>query len=483
MKKRLVFAILGKFMLIEAVLMLLTSLVSLIYGEYSGFKSFIISAVFSAIFGGLLCLQRPKNSELYAKEGLMIIGLVWLFWSLIGALPFYISREIPRYIDCFFETVSGFTTTGATILTNVEGLSKGLLFWRSFTHWIGGMGVLIFAMAIVPVSDKNAIHLMRAEVPGPSVSKLVPRGARNAKILYGMYILLCALEFIFLVCGGMPVYDSIIHTFSTAGTGGFSCKNASVAAYNSAYIEWVITVFMFLFSLNFNLYYFLIIKKLSTVAKNSEWKVFTSIVIIAAACLTLSIRNMFENTSDAIRTATFQTVSIISTTGFGTADFNLWGGFAKTIIIGLMITGACAGSTGGGLKISRIIIMIKTAIKTLRLSLRPNTVYNIKLDGKTIDDDVVHSTSGYFILYMIIFSISLLIVGLDNMTFEETFSSVTTCLNNIGPAFGSLGPLGNFYELSDLSKIFLSLNMLLGRLEIFPILLLFIPSVWRRKFI
>lgn len=483
MKKRLVFGILGKFMIIEAVLMFLPALVALIYGEYEEIFSFLITAVISAVIGIALYVQSPKNSEFYAKEGLVVIGLVWLAWSLIGALPFYISGEIPRYVDCFFETASGFTTTGATILTDIEAMSYGMLFWRSFTHWVGGMGVLVFAMAIVSVSDKNAIHLMRAEVPGPSVSKLVPRGMRNAEILYGLYIMLCVAEFVMLKLGGMPVYDSIIHTFSTAGTGGFSCKNASIGAYNSPYIEWVITAFMFLFSINFNMYYFLAARKFSAVVKNSEWKVFTAIVVAAALCMTLGIRNLYPSIGAAIRAASFQVVSVISTTGFGTADFDLWGGFAKTLIVVLMIIGACAGSTGGGLKVSRIMIMAKSAVRTVREMIRPHSVSNIKVDGKTVEEEIVRTVSGYFIVYIAVIGISLLLVGLNNFSFEETFSAVFTCINNVGPGFGTFGPSGNFADLSDFSKVILSFDMLLGRLELFPILLLLVPSMWRRKFI
>lgn len=483
MKRRLIFGLLGKFMIIEAVLLILPAMVSVIYGEYGEVFSFLISAAISAVIGIALYLQSPKNTEFYAKEGLVVIGLVWLSWSLVGALPFYISGEIPRYVDCFFETVSGFTTTGATILTDIEAMSHGMLFWRSFTHWIGGMGVLVFAMAIVSVSDKNAIHLMRAEVPGPSVSKLVPRGVRNAEILYGIYIVLCILEFIMLVAGGMPVYDSIIHTFSTAGTGGFSCKNASIGAYNSAYIEWVITAFMLLFSINFNMYYFLIARKFSAVGKNSEWKVFFIVVIAASACLTFAVKDMYANIAEALRAAVFQTASVISTTGFGTADFNLWGGFAKSVIIVLMIIGACAGSTGGGLKVSRVMIMAKSAVRSAREMLRPHSVSNVKLDGKVVEEETVRMVSGYIIVYIGIIGISLLLIGINNLTFEEVFSSVITCVNNVGPGFGTVGPVGNFAALSDLSKIVLSLDMLLGRLEIFPILLLFVPAMWRKKFI
>lgn len=483
MKKRLVFGILGSFMITEALLMLLPAFVSFIYGEYNSMNSFFISSLISAVIGIVLHIQKPKKGDLYAKEGLMTVGLLWVLWSLVGALPFYISREIPLFIDCFFETASGFTTTGATILTNIEGLSKGMLFWRAFTHWIGGMGVLVFVMAIMPVAGNNAIHLMRAEVPGPSVSKLVPKGSRNAKILYGIYFGLCIIEFVMLVLGGMPVYDSIIHTFSTAGTGGFGCKNASIAAYDSAYLQWVITVFMFLFSLNFNLYYYLLMRKFTQIAKDSEWKIFTLVVLVATAAITLSVKGSFATGEEAVRTSAFQVISVISTTGFITADYNTWSGFAKIILIMLMFVGACAGSTGGGLKISRIEIMAKTAVKTLRSLIRPNSVSNIKIDGKTIDDETVRTTGGYFILYMALFAISVILVSIDNLTVEESISSVATCINNVGPGLGVVGPVGNFSSLSHISKLILSFDMLLGRLEIFPILLLFIPSVWKRKFI
>lgn len=483
MKKRLVFSVIGKFLIIEAILLFLPAICSLIYKEYDNVISFLITSALSSAIGVILCLQRPKNSELYAKEGFVIIGLIWLFWSLIGALPFYFSGDIPSYIDCFFETVSGFTTTGATILTNIEAMSKGMLFWRAFTHWIGGMGVLVFVMAIIPLSDKNAIHLMRAEVPGPVVSKLVPRGTRNAKILYGMYIGLCVLEFIFLICGGMPVYDSLIHTFSTAGTGGFGCKNASVLAYNSPYIEWVITIFMFLFSINFNLYYFIIIKRFAAVGKNSELKAFIGIVLISTLVLAFSIREYYPSIGDLIRTSAFQVVSVMSTTGFCTADFNLWNGFAKMLLLLLMFVGACAGSTGGGFKIIRIVILSKFTSKKLHELMSPKSVNNIKIDGKPLDDDTLKSTLGYLVAYTLILFISVFLVSINNLSIEETLSAVATCFNNVGPGYGILGPVGSFHSLSVFSKIVLSLDMLLGRLEIYPILLMLTPFVWRKKFI
>ncbi len=483
MKKRIVFSILGKFLVIEAVLLLLPVLVSFIYKEYSSAVAFLISAAISAVIGVALSYLKPKNDELYAKEGLMIIGLVWVAWSLVGALPFFISREIPNYIDAVFETVSGFTTTGASILTNIEAMSKSMLFWRSFTHWIGGMGVLVFAMAFISISDKNSLHLMRAEVPGPAVSKLVPRGMSNAKILYGIYFGLCVLEFIFLVCGGMPVYDSIIHTFSTAGTGGFSCRNASIAAYGSPYIEWVITVFMLLFSINFNLFYFLIIGRFTSVTKNSEWKVFLGIVVCATALFAFSTYTMYPTISDTIRTSAFQTASLISTTGFCTTNFNLWGGFAKIIILLLMCIGACAGSTGGGLKLSRVMILAKAGYNTLKGVVHPKSITNIKIDGKIVDNETVKVTYGYFTLYVILLVISLFLIAFNNLAVDETISSVITCLNNVGPGFGILGPVENFSSLTIFSKIVLTFDMLLGRLEIFPILLLFVPSIWRKKFL
>lgn len=483
MKKKLVFSVLGKFLILESVLLFLPAICSLIYKEYNNVINFLITAAISSAIGSMLCIKAPKDSELYAKEGLVIIGLVWLSWSLIGALPFYLSGEIPSYIDCFFETVSGFTTTGATILTNIEKMSKGMLFWRSFTHWIGGMGVLVFAMAIIPLSDKNAIHLMRAEVPGPVVSKLVPRGTHNAKILYGIYIGLCIVEFIFLKLGGMPIYDSIIHTFSTAGTGGFSCKNASIAAYNSAYIEWVIIIFMFLFSLNFNLYYFIIIKRFAAVKKNSEWKLFAGIVCISSLLIAVSLRQYYPNIGDLIRTSVFQVVTVMSTTGFCTADFNLWNGFSKTILLLLMFVGACAGSTGGGFKIIRIIILSKITSKTIYKLISPKSVNNVKIDGNPLDDETVKSVTGYLIVYVMILFASIFLISINNLNIEETISSVATCFNNVGPGLGMIGPVGNFHSLSVLSKIILSLDMLLGRLEIFPILLIFIPIIWKKKFI
>ena len=483
MKKRLVFGIIGRFMIIEAILMILPAVVSFIYGEYNSINAFLLSALIAAATGVVLCIQTPKNKEFYAKEGFITIGMMWVMWSLAGALPFLISGEIPNYIDAVFETVSGFTTTGATILTDIEKMSNGMLFWRSFTHWIGGMGVLVFVMAFVNISSNNAIHLMRAEVPGPSVSKLVPRGMSNSKILYGIYFGLCVIEFIMLVCGGMPIYDSIIHTMSTAGTGGFSCKNASVAAYNSSYIEWVITAFMFLFSINFNMYFYLIIRRFSSVAKDSEWKVFTLIVLSATLLIALSVRNLYTSLSQTIRVSAFQVVSVISTTGFCTADYNLWNGFTKIIIIVLMTIGACAGSTGGGIKVSRLMILVKSAFKTIKTMISPKSVYNIKIDGKVIDNDTVRNVSGYFILYMLIAGISCILVGIDKLTFEEILSSVSTCINNIGPGFGIVGPVGNFSTLTPFSKIVLTLDMLLGRLEIYPILFILIPSMWKRKFI
>lgn len=483
MKRRLIFGIIGRFMILEALLFILPAVVSLIYGEYSSVQAFVVSAVISAAVGTILQLQAPDNNEFYAKEGFVTIGLLWVVLSLVGALPFYISGEIPHYVDAFFETVSGFTTTGATILTDIERMSKGMLFWRSFTHWIGGMGVLVFAMAFVNVSANNSIHLMRAEVPGPVVSKLVPRGMQNAKILYGIYFGLCVIQFIFLICGGMPVYDSIIHTMSTAGTGGFGCKNNSIAAYNSPYIEWVITVFMFLFSINFNIYFYLIMRKFKAVSKDSEWKVFTLIVVGATFLMTVSISGMYGSFANDLRVAAFNVVSIISTTGFGTVDFNYWSGFAKILIIALMVLGACAGSTGGGIKTSRVMIMVKTGIRTMRSIVRPNAINSIKIDGRTVEEDAVKKVSGFIIMYVCIFGLSVLLVGADNLNFDEIISAVVTCFNNVGPGFGKLGPAGNFHGLSNFTKIVLCFDMLCGRLEIFPMLILFIPSMWRRKFI
>lgn len=472
--------ILGKMLQIEGVLLLLPAFVSLIYREKTGIWFLLVS--------GLLCLiavsigRKPKDTMIYAKEGFVIVALAWICWSAFGALPFVLSGAIPNYIDAFFETVSGFTTTGSTILTDIEALPRGVNFWRCQTHWIGGMGVLVFVMAIIPLSGKGSMFLMRAEVPGPTCDKLVPKTRGTAKILYSMYLLLSGTEVLLLLAGGMDLYNAVIHTFSTAGTGGFSSMNASIAAFDSAYIDGVITVFMLLFGINFNLYFFLLLKNVKVVLKNEELRVYLGIVAGAVALITINIMHLYETPLKAFRYAAFQVSSIITTTGFVTANFELWPEFSKGILLLLMIIGACAGSTGGGMKVSRIIILAKTISKEIRQILHPKSVNVVKLDGKRVDDASTHGVYVYVICYIVILAASVLLITVDNFDFTTNFTAALTTLNNVGPGLSKVGPVENFSAFSSFSKLVLSLDMLVGRLEILPLLMLFAPQTWRKKF-
>lgn len=483
MNKRLIIKNLSKLMTAEAFLILLPALVSVIYKEY---RIAIIFTLTAAVIFALflpLSLVIPRGNKIYAKEGFAIVALAWITWSLAGAVPFYISGVIPNYIDCFFETVSGLTTTGATILTEITSLPKGILFWRSFTHWIGGMGVLVFVMAVVRLSE-NSMNLMRAEVPGPTVGKLVPRGGKSAKILYGMYLALTLLEIVFLLFGKMPLFDSINHAFSTAGTGGFSVKNESIAYYNSAYIDGVITVFMFLFGVNFNIYYFMILKNLRAAFKDEELKVYFAVVACFTLIISLNILPLYKGFGEAFRYASFQVCSVISTTGFITYDFTLWPQLSQMLLLFLMITGACAGSTGGGIKIIRVIMlskMIKTECKNL---LNPREVHQIKINGKAVQPAVVRGSATFFIIYFAVLVSSVLAVSAFNVDLVTNLSSVMTCIGNVGPGLGKIvGPVGNFSTLPEFVKIVLCADMLFGRLEFFPLIMIFSPRLWRRKFL
>lgn len=483
MNKRLIIKNLSKLMTAEAFLMLLPALVSVIYKEY---RIAIIFTLTAAVIFALflpLSLVIPRGNKIYAKEGFAIVALAWITWSLAGAVPFYISGVIPNYIDCFFETVSGLTTTGATILTEITSLPKGILFWRSFTHWIGGMGVLVFVMAVVRLSE-NSMNLMRAEVPGPTVGKLVPRGGKSAKILYGMYLALTLLEIIFLLFGKMPLFDSINHAFSTAGTGGFSVKNESIAYYNSAYIDGVITVFMFLFGVNFNIYYFMILKNLRAAFKDEELKVYFAVVACFTLIISLNILPLYKGFGEAFRYASFQVCSVISTTGFITYDFTLWPQLSQMLLLFLMITGACAGSTGGGIKIIRVVMlskMIKTECKNL---LNPREVHQIKINGKAVQPAVVRGSATFFIIYFAVLVSSVLVVSAFNVDLVTNLTSVMTCIGNVGPGLGKIvGPVGNFSSLPEFVKIVLCADMLFGRLEFFPLIMIFSPRLWRRKFL
>lgn len=470
---------LGKMTLAEGILLILPLLVSLVYGEYSGAVSFAATIVISAFIGGLLILlTRRHNNVIYAKEGFAIVAGVWLLISLIGALPFTISREIPNYINAFFETVSGFTTTGASIIKNVDEMSKGLLFWRSFTHFIGGMGFLVFVMAIIPNVTDRSIHILKAELPGPTVGKLVPKIKDTAKILYLIYIVITVLEIILLIAGGMPVFDSVVHSFGTAGTGGFGIKADSIASY-SPYCQWVIGVFMLLFGINFNIYYLVLMKKFRDVIKSSELWCYLSVIFASTAVITFNNIELYKRLSVSVRQSFFQVSSIITTTGYATADFDKWKGLSKPILLILMFIGACAGSTGGGLKVSRVILLFKTVSREIKRLLHPRTVSTIHFEGKKVDENTIGSVSHYFAIYIICFVAVFLFISFEPFGIETNFSAAAACFNNIGPGFGAVGPTMNYSAYTEFSKIVLSFAMLLGRLEIFPIIIAFSPTIWK----
>lgn len=479
MNIKMITYLLGRMLGVEAAILLIPALVAGIYGE--SIYPFLITAAALMVLTILMSRKKPENTTIYGKEGFAIIACAWILWSVFGAIPFYISNEIPNYIDAVFETISGFTTTGSTILTDIASMQKGMNFWRCLTHWIGGMGVLVFVMVIVSLEEKNSMHLMRAEVPGPETDKLVPRARASARILYGMYFLLTFAEVLLLRFGGMNWYDSIIHSFSTAGTGGFSNRNNSVAYYNSAYIDGVITVFMILFGINFNMYYFLLLKKVKAVFKNEEVRAYLGIIIAATAAITINILHIYKTPLKAFRYAVFQVSAIITTTGFATADYNLWPELSKCILLMLMIIGACAGSTGGGMKVSRILILMKSIKQELKRMLHPKSVTIVKVNGKKVGDSTVHNVYIYFIAYGVIFVISVLLVSINNFDFATTFSGVLTTINNVGPGIEGVGPVENFAAFSPLSKIVFCFDMLIGRLEIFPLLVLFSPDLWRKK--
>ncbi len=480
MNRRMIFNTVGLMLKVEAALLLLPALAALIYGE-SCLWSILISAAISLAAGfALTLLSRPKSQVIYAREGFITVALAWIAVSAVGALPFYISREIPSYIDAFFETVSGFTTTGASILANVEVMSRGLLFWRSFTHWVGGMGVLVFVMALVPSVTDRSIHIMRAEMPGPVVGKLMPRARDTASILYKIYVGMTLLQIILLWIGGMPLFESIVHAFGTAGTGGFGVKADSIAGY-SPYLQWVITVFMLLFGINFNLYYLLLIRRFRAAAQSSECWYYLGIVGVCIALNTANIMPLYNNFREALRLSAFQVASIVTTTGYATADFNLWPQFSKAILLLLMIMGACAGSTGGGLKVSRAVMLFKMVGKEIRHLLHPRSVNSVRFEGKHVDGATLKSVSSYFVIYIICILAICLILSLEPFDLETNLSATLACFNNIGPGLAAVGPASNYAAYSPLSKLVLSLAMLLGRLEIYPLLLTLSPATWMKQ--
>ena len=464
----------------EAVLLALPMAVALWYGESC--LPFLIPMGLLVLFGALLGLRRPQRASLYARDGLAVVALAWIAVSLFGALPFYISGSMETYVDCFFETVSGFTTTGASILREVESLDRGILFWRSFTHWVGGMGVLVFVMAIVPMSgDGHGMHLLRAEVPGPSVGKLVSRMSDSAKILYGIYFVITVLEILLLLAGGMPLFDACIHSFGSAGTGGFSNRNLSVGAYNNAYFDVVIGIFMLLFGVNFNLYYFLLTRKFREVFQSEELRTYLAIVAVSVTAITINILHLYESVGTSLRHAFFQVSSIMTTTGFATTDFNTWPTFSKAILVVLMFIGACAGSTGGGIKVARLVILVRSSVGEMRRMLHPNAVSTTRFEGKVLPERNIRGVQMFLTMYLLVFTVSCLLLSMEHFDLITTFTAVASCLNNIGPGLELVGPMGNFADFSPWSKLLLSFDMLAGRLEIFPMLLLFAPSIWRRK--
>lgn len=480
MNRRMVFYVLGQMLKVVAGLMCLPLIVSLIYSEKC-IWSFLIAIAVALVSGfALSFFCKTKDSVIYAKEGFVIVALAWISMSLVGALPFYISGEIPSYVDAFFETVSGFTTTGASILTDVESMSHGLLFWRSFTHWVGGMGVLVFIMAIIPKMSDRSIHILRAEMPGPIVGKLVPKARDTAKILYFIYIVMTVIEVIMLLCGGMSLFESIIHAFGTAGTGGFGIKADSIAGYNS-YLQWVITVFMFLFGINFNLYYLFLLRKPKVALKSEELWVYVGIAVVAVVVITINIMPLYDTVAEAIKHSAFQVSSIMSTTGYATTDFNLWPGFSKSILLILMFSGACAGSTAGGFKISRVVLLVKMIRREIKKLIHPRAVTSVRFEGKKIENPVLSGVATYLAIYVVCFIALFLLLSIESFDLETNLSAAAACFNNIGPGLGAVGPVLSYAEYSDFSKILLSLAMLFGRLEIYPLLFTMSLSTWTKK--
>lgn len=474
----------GLILLITGIFQLFPLLIAVIDHEPRNILAYIESLCLILLVGSaLLLFSRGGNRMFSAQEGFAATGLSWIFMSAFGALPFFLSGQIPSYVDAFFEMVSGFTTTGASILTDVEALSRCNLFWRSFSHWLGGMGVLVFLLAVVPGARKNGgtgIYLMRAESPGPSVDKLTPHLRQTAMILYGIYILLTALCIVCLLLGGMPVFDSFCIAFGTAGTGGFAIKNSSMGGY-SHFLQTVVTVFMFLFGVNFSLYYMLLLRKFKAVFKNEELRLYFGIAASSIVLIAINISRMYNTVYESVHHAAFQVVSIMTTTGYGTVDFEQWPAFSKAILLSLMFIGASAGSTGGGLKVSRVLLLMKSIRRTIRKALHPRRVQPVYMDGRAVSEEVCDNVNAYLAIYCVILVLSFAIISVDGFSIGTNFSAVASCFNNIGPGFELVGATQNFSIYSDLSKIILSLDMLLGRLEIFPLLLLLSPDTWSRR--
>lgn len=478
MNFRLVFKLTGKTLMVEACAMLLPLMVCLYYREDP--RPFLITIPLLILVGGLLSMLR-SNDHFFPREGFFAVALIWLLVSATGALPFYFSGYFPTYIDCFFESASGFTTTGASILTAVEPLPKGILFWRSFMHWLGGMGVLILTIALLPSLGSRTLHLMKAESPGPVVSKLVPKSSQSSKILYGIYCGLTVIEIVILRIAGMPWYDSIVHSFGTAGTGGFSIKNLSIGAYGNPAFEIIITIFMLLFSVNFALYFLLLCGKVKQVFKSDELRFFLVVVFASIILISINISSLYDTIGEAIRHAAFQVSTIISTTGYASTDFDQWPEFSRVLLVLLMFIGACAGSTGGAIKCSRVLILLRCISREVRQVIHPRAVNVVKLDGHVLEESSLRSVHIFFSAYMLITLGATLLVSVDNFSFGTTFTAVVACIGNIGPGLEMVGPMGNYAAFSLFSKAILSLCMIVGRLEILPILVLFSGNAWKRS--
>ncbi len=475
----------AQILLIESVFMIPAVFVCLFYDEMTALAGFLWTLLLLAVVTAVLFwFCRGAKSAFYAREGFICVGLSWIVLSFMGCLPFWFSGEIPSLVDAMFETVSGFTTTGASILSDVEAMSNGLLYWRSFTHWLGGMGVLVFLLALAPFSGEResgfTMHLLRAESPGPDVGKIAPKMKKTARVLYCIYIALTVVNFLFLIAGDMPIFDAVCTAFGTAGTGGFGIKADSMASY-SPYIQNVCTVFMLLFGVNFSCYYLILIGKLKNVFRDEELRTYLCVVFAAIALITVNLRDYYDGFWETVRHAAFQVSSIITTTGFATTDFNLWPSFSKTLLLTLMIIGSCAGSTGGGLKVARGLLLIKSLGRNIKQIVRPRQVLTVRNNGHVVDERIVGNAGAYLAAYAIILMISFLVISIDNFSIETNFSAVLSCFNNIGPGLDTVGPMGNFSGFSPLSKLILTFDMLAGRLEIFPMIVLFSGSVWKQK--
>lgn len=483
MNKKMILYTLSRLLLLEGLLMLLPAVTSLIYREWVSALSFSACAAACAAVGGITALlTRKTDTRMYAREGFIIVALAWVMISAVGAVPFVLSGEIPSYADAFFETVSGFTTTGASVLTNVEAMSRGCLIWRAFSHWIGGMGVLVLMLAVTPSgSDARSMHIMRAEMPGPKIDKIVPKAKDTAKLLYVIYIILTLVEVVFLLFGGLDLFESLFYSFGTAGTGGFGMRSDSLGSY-SMYVKWVITAFMLIFGVNFYLFYLITMRKFRQAAKSEELRVYLAVVVLCSAAIALNIYPAVRDVGKAVTDSAFQVVSIITTTGYSTVDFNLWPDFSKTVLFILMFVGGCAGSTAGGLKMSRIIILFKTVGREFKSLLHPRSVGSVRFEGKALDKEVKSSVLTYFALYFIVFAALFAVLSLEKFSFETNLTALTACFNNVGPGLGDVGPMGSFAGYSAWAKYLLSAAMLLGRLEIYPLLLTIAPSTWTRKY-